>query len=59
MPYIKVDRDTVLDKVYECRSKIDFTNSEALKAISELVDIIIHAPQNESQANLPRIRIGR
>ena len=59
MPYIKVDRDTVLDKIYDCRSKIDFTNTDALKLISELVDIVIHSPQDDNQSNLPKIRIGR
>jgi hypothetical protein len=59
MPYIKVDRDTILDKIYECRGKIDFTNVEALKIIGELVDLIIHSPQTESQAAYPKISVRR
>lgn len=59
MPYVKVDRDTILDKIYECRSKIDFDNKDALKIISELVDIVIKSPEPDNKANLPTIRIGR
>ena len=59
MPVIKVDRDIVLDKIYECRGKIDFTNKDALKAISELVDLIVHAQDAENQAVYPKIKIGR
>jgi hypothetical protein len=59
MPYIKIDRDTILDKVYACRGKIDFTNEEALKLIGEIVDYIIHSPQTETQAAYPKIKISR
>jgi len=59
MPIVKIDRDIVLDKIYECRGKIDFTNSEALKKISELVDLIVHAQDAENQAVYPKIKIGR
>ncbi len=59
MPVIKIDRDMLLDKVYECRGKIDFSNNEAIKVISELVDLIIHAPDSDSQSMLPKIKIGR
>ena len=59
MPVVKIDRDIVLDKIYECRGKIDFTNTEALKKISELVDLIVHAQDAENQAQYPTIRIRR
>ena len=59
MPVIKIDRDIALDKIYECRGKIDFTNKEALKLLSELVDFIIHAPEAEEKGMYPKIKIGR
>jgi hypothetical protein len=59
MPYVKIDRDTILDKIYACRGKIDFTNDEALKLISEIVDYVIHSPLTETQATLPKIKISR
>ena len=59
MPLIKIDRDFVLDKIYEIRGTIDFTNDVALKKISELVDIIIHSAEADSQSNYPTIRFGR
>ncbi len=59
MPVIKIDRDILLDKVYECRSKIDFTNNDAIKAIGDLVDLIIHAPESDNQSLFPKIKISR
>lgn len=59
MPIVKIDRDMVLDKIYECRGQIDFTNQDALKKLSELMDIIIHAPDADNQAMYPKIKFGR
>ncbi len=59
MPVIKMDRDIILDKVYECRSKIDFSNNEAIKAIGELVGLIIHSPESDNQSMFPKIKISR
>lgn len=59
MPLIKIERDMLIDKVYECRSKIDVENEEALKKLSELVDLIVHAPLSDNQAVYPKIKIGR
>lgn len=59
MPFIKVERDYLLDKIYECRGQIDFSNADALKKLSEIVDMIVQAPLSESQANYPRIKISR
>lgn len=59
MPVIKIDRDILLDKVYECRGKIDFSNNEAIKVIGELVDLIIHAPESDNQSMFPKIKISR
>ena len=56
---IKVDKDTLLDKIYELRSKIDFTNSEALEKITELIDIVVKSPDGENQSTMPKIRFGR
>jgi len=49
----------LLDKVYELRSKIEFTNQEALQKITELVDMIIHSSESETQTVYPKIKIGR
>lgn len=59
MPAVKIDRDFVLDKIYECRGKIDFNNKEALKLLSDLIDLIIHSPEAENQGMYPKIKIGR
>lgn len=59
MPLIKIERDMLIDKVYECRSKIDVENVEAMKIISELVDLIVYAPLSDNQAAYPKIKIGR
>lgn len=59
MAMIKIDRDFILEKVYECRSKIEVTNKDALDVIDKIVDIIIHSPESENKANLPTIRIRR
>lgn len=59
MPYVKVDRDTILDKIYVLRSQIDFDNKPALKTIEELVTLITQMPILESQAVYPRIRTSR
>ena len=57
MGYVKIDRDTILDKIYECRGKIDFTNKEALELISQIVDIVVHA-QEDNKSKYPTIRIS-
>ncbi len=59
MPIIKIDRDMLLDKIYEGRGKVDFTNKEALDIIKEIVDLIIHSPEADSQSMYPKIKIGR
>jgi hypothetical protein len=59
MPLIKIERDTVLDKVYELRGKIDPTDFEAMQKLNELIDLIVYAPESETQAAFPKIRIRR
>jgi hypothetical protein len=59
MPLVRIDRDYVLDRVYECRGKIDYTNHEALEKLTEIINLIVMAPLAESQANLPKIKISR
>jgi len=59
MPYVKVDRDTILDKIYVLRGQIDFDNKMAMKTIEELVTLVTQTPVLESQAVYPRIRTSR
>jgi len=59
MPLVKIDRDYVLDRIYECRGAIDYTNHDALEKLSEIINLIVQAPLAESQANLPKIKIAR
>lgn len=59
MPVIKIDRDVLLDKVYECRGKIDFTNKEALDTIEKIVDMIVNSQLADNQSLYPKIKIGR
>ena len=55
MPIVKIDRDTVLDKIYELRGTIDPENRDAAKKIVELVELISKSPDAENE--YPRIRI--
>lgn len=55
MPIVKIDRDAILDKIYECRGAIDHKNKDALKKIVELVEMISKSPDAENE--YPRIRI--
>ena len=59
MPLVKIDRDYLLDRIYECRGKIDYTNQEALEKLSEIINLIVMAPLSDSQNNLPKIKIAR
>jgi stage III sporulation protein SpoIIIAA len=59
MVLIKIDRDLILEKVYECRGKIEVTNKDALEIIDKLMDLIIHAPESENKSNYPTIRVRR
>jgi hypothetical protein len=59
MPLIKIDRDFILDKIYECRGKIDYENKDALEHIIQLVDLIIQAPLADNQSVYPKIKISR
>ncbi|NBO22661.1 hypothetical protein EBU94_04890 [bacterium] len=59
MSLIKIERDTVLDKIYELRGKIDPTDFETMQKVTELIDMIVYAPESETQAAFPKIRIRR
>jgi hypothetical protein len=59
MPFAKIDRDLVLDKIYECRGKIDPQNREALEKISELIDMIVYTEEPDPERVYPKIRIRR
>lgn len=59
MALAKIDQDFILDKLYECRGKIDFTNKEAIEKIDAIIDIIIHSTIIENQGMFPKIKISR
>lgn len=55
MPILNIDRDSLLDKVYELRSKLNFDDKDAMTALQNLVDFIIQSESKE--ANQPRLKI--
>jgi len=59
MAMIKIDRDFILEKVYECRGKIDVNNKDAMELIDKVIDYLIHAPELENKSNFPTIRVRR
>lgn len=59
MGLIKIDRDLILEKVYECRGKTEITNKDALEIIDKIIDYIIHAPESENKSSYPTIRVRR
>lgn len=58
MPFITIDRDVLIDKIYEFRGQIEPDNKEAQKKIEELISLIASAPLEEKSA-YPRIRMSR
>lgn len=59
MNSIKLERDFILDKLYECRAEIDYNNKLALNKLNEIVDIIVQAEVIENKPKYPKIRFGR
>lgn len=59
MDLIKLERDYLLDKIYECRGKIDYNNYEALDKLNEIIDIVVMAEIVENKPKYPKIRFGR
>lgn len=60
MPMIKLDRDLLLERIYEIRSKIDpDTQKEILAKIEDLVELISQSDLAEITASYPKIKFAR
>lgn len=60
MPMIKLDRDLLLERIYEIRSKIDpDTQKETLAKIEDLVELIAQCDLAEITASYPKIKFAR
>jgi len=59
MPVLNIDRDSLLDKVYELRSKLDFDDKEAMSALQSLLDFIIQSESKEATQPRLKIKISR
>lgn len=56
MVNIKIDREMLIQELYELRSVIPHEDSEdAKKKLMEIVMLVQNAPVDESKANFPRI----
>jgi len=56
MALAKIDRDIVLDKIYELRGQIEPDNREALQKLNEL---IVYTEEAKPDAVYPQIRFRR
>jgi hypothetical protein len=59
MALAKIDRDLVLDKIYELRGTIDPLNRESMQKIQELIDMIVYTEEAQQDRVYPQIRFRR
>lgn len=58
MDFIKVDRDLILNKLYECRGKINHENREVLTIINDIEDLLIQSETLNTNSKYPKIRFS-
>jgi hypothetical protein len=59
MPILNIDRDSLLDKVYELRSKLNFDDKESMSALQSLLDFIIQSESKEATQPRLKMKISR
>ena len=59
MGLAKIDRDLVLDKIYELRSTVEPENTETLTKINELIAMIVYTEEAKPGKVYPEIRFRR
>ena len=59
MALAKIDRDIVLDKIYELRGLIEPDNREALQKLNELIEMIVYTEEAKPDAVYPQLRFRR
>jgi hypothetical protein len=59
MALAKIDRDIVLDKIYELRGTLEPENREAMQKLQELIDMIVYTEEAKPDRVYPQIRFRR
>jgi hypothetical protein len=59
MALAKIDRDLVLDKIYELRSTVEPENKQTLTKINELIEMIVYTEEAKPDKVYPEIRFRR
>lgn len=57
MTNVKIDRDMLVDELYNLRKYIPVDNDDALRYIARIVDLVLKAPAIESKSQYPRISV--
>lgn len=59
MALAKIDRDLVLDKIYELRSTVEPNNTATMQKINELIEMIVYTEEAKPDRVYPEIRFRR
>ena len=55
----KIDAELLIQELYALRPHIDISNEEAIKRWERIVELIVHAPADETGTRFPKMRAGR
>ncbi len=59
MPFIRIERDMLIEELYSVRAAIPTECDDAKTALMKVIQLVQHAPLDEKQSRFPKISIGR